>query len=107
MHGRPMAILSKMYFNAVFGALGGLLGWMLFGVLGDRNPSTDREHPAFLLFTHLHLHLLLGGAIIGALIGFFVGSVEAFRDQSLVRFVRLSTYGFVLALLGGLIGMYA
>ncbi len=34
-----MALLSKIYFNAVFGALGGLLGWMLFGVLGERLPS--------------------------------------------------------------------
>ena len=27
-----MALLGRIYFNAVFGALGGLLGWMLFGV---------------------------------------------------------------------------
>ena len=26
-----MALFSWIYFNAVFGALGGLLGWMLFG----------------------------------------------------------------------------
>ena len=29
-----MALLSRVYFNAVFGALGGLLGWMLYGVFG-------------------------------------------------------------------------
>ena len=34
-----MALLTRIYFNAVFGALGGLLGWMLFGVFGD----TDRR----------------------------------------------------------------
>ena len=27
-----MALLTRIYFNAVFGALGGLLGWLLFGV---------------------------------------------------------------------------
>ena len=41
-----MALLNRMYFNAVFGALGGLLGWMLFGVLGDPNPG-DATYTAF------------------------------------------------------------
>jgi hypothetical protein len=99
-----MAILSKMYFNAVFGALGGLLGWMLFGVLGEKNPSNET---AFGFLTYLDLNLLLGGALIGGLIGYFVVSVEALRDQSLIRFVRLSSYGVIIALFGGAIGMYA
>lgn len=98
-----MAILSKMYFNAVFGALGGLLGWMLYGVLGERNPSSE---DALLFFSYLDLNLLLGGAIIGGSIGFFVVSVEAIRDQSLVRFARLASYGVVIAWFGGAIGMY-
>lgn len=89
-----MAILSKMYFNAVFGALGGLVGWMLFGVLGERVPSSD------------DLNAILGGAVIGGSIGYFVVSVEAIRDQSLVRFARLASYGVLIAMLGGAIGMY-
>lgn len=92
-----MAILSKMYFNAVFGALGGLLGWMLFGVLGERNPSG----------IYIDLNLLLGGAIIGGAIGYFVVSVEAIRDQSLLRFARLASYGVIIAMVGGAFGMYA
>ena len=102
-----MAILSKMYFNAVFGALGGLLGWMLFGVLGEKNPSAD---PALSILcisiSYLDLNTLLGGALIGGLIGYFVVSVEAIRDQSLVRFARLASYGVLIAMLGGSIGMY-
>ena len=89
-----MAILSKMYFNAVFGALGGLLGWMLFGVLGEKTPAS------------IDLNLLLGGAVIGGSIGYFVVSVEAIRDQSLIRFVRLASYGVLIAMVGGAIGMY-
>jgi hypothetical protein len=88
-----MALLVRIYFNAVFGALGGLLGWMLFGVLGDRNP----EHP--------WLMALLGGACIGGIIGYFVVSVDAIRDRSLVRFCRLASYGVVLGMLGGAVGM--
>lgn len=92
-----MSILSKMYFNAVFGALGGLLGWMLFGVLGEKLPESSLGE---------HLNLLLGGAIIGGMIGYFVVSVEAIRDQSLIRFARLASYGVLIGAFGGAIGMW-
>ena len=36
-----MALLSRIYFNAVFGALGGLLGWLLYGVFCDKKPDED------------------------------------------------------------------
>ncbi|MCI0640058.1 MAG: FHA domain-containing protein [Gemmataceae bacterium] len=98
-----MALLSRIYFNAVFGALGGLLGWMLFGIFGEKNPSSET---AFLFFTHEGLNWLLGGAVIGGAIGYFVVSVEAIRDQSLVRFARLASYGVLLGAVGGALGMY-
>jgi hypothetical protein len=88
-----MALATRIYFNAVFGALGGLLGWMLFGVFGDK---TDERYL---------LQMLLGGAFIGGAIGYFVVSVEAIRDLSLLRFVRLASYGVVLGLAGGALGM--
>ncbi len=100
-----MSILTKIYFNAVFGALGGLIGWMLFGVLGEKNPN-DQER-VILFFTALDINLLLGGGIIGGAIGYFVVSVEAIRDQSLIRFARLASYGVMLATIGGALGMYA
>lgn len=87
-----MALLVRIYFNAVFGALGGLLGWMLFGIFGDKTAG-DRL-----------LQWLLGGAIIGGCIGYFVVSVDAIRDRSLLRFSRLASYGVVLALVGGALG---
>jgi hypothetical protein len=88
-----MALAVRIYYNAVFGALGGLLGWMLFGVFGDKNP----RHPWAMA--------LLGGALIGGIIGYFVVSVEAIRDRSLVRFCRLASYGVLLGMLGGAVGM--
>jgi hypothetical protein len=97
-----MALLTRIYFNAVFGGLGGLLGWMLFGVLGDRNASEER---AF-LFSPLDINLLLGGAVIGGLIGYLIVGVEALRDLSLVRFARLGSYGVLLGCVGGALGMY-
>jgi hypothetical protein len=90
-----MALLTRIYFNAVFGALGGLLGWMLFGVFG-RKDASERD---------VYLQLLLGGAFIGGAIGYFLVSVEALRDRSLLRFVRMASYGVALGAAGGSLGM--
>src|SRR5215831_18988652 len=87
-----MSLLVRIYFNAVFGALGGLIGWMLFGVFGERTASDFGQW-------------LLGGGLIGGAIGYFVVSVEAVRDLSLVRFCRLAAYGLALGALGGALGM--
>jgi hypothetical protein len=96
-----MALFSRIYFNAVFGALGGLLGWMLFGVFGDKSVAdSDR-----FWFSPVFWQLLGGGALIGGSIGYFVVSVEAIRDRSLLRFVRLAAYGVVLGALGGAAGI--
>lgn len=100
-----MALLTRIYYNAVFGALGGLFGWMLFGVLGERNPSEEKLY-LFGLLSPQDFNSLLGGAVIGGLVGYFVVSVEAIRDRSLVRFARLGTYGVLLACLGGALGMF-
>src|SRR6516162_5304657 len=94
-----MPLLMRVYYNAVFGALGGLLGWMLFGVFGDKNPAsgdTFAQQP--------WLQFLLLGCIVGGLIAYLVVGVEAIRDKSLARFARLSTYGVILGALGGAMG---
>lgn len=88
-----MALFTRIYFNAVFGGLGGLIGWMLFGVFGD---SAHDDH----------IQALLGGAIIGGSIGYFVVSVEAIRDYALVRFCRHASYGLILGAAGGALGMW-
>ncbi len=82
----------RIYFNAVFGGLGGLLGWVLFGAFAD-----PRGQGA--------AHWLLGGALIGGPIGYLVVGVEALRDRSLVRFSRLASYGLVLGAAGGAVGL--
>jgi hypothetical protein len=89
-----MALLARIYFNAVFGGLGGLLGWMLFGVFGDRYAAEAAAQQ------------IIGGALIGGFIGYFEVGVDAIRDGSLVRFCRLASYGVVLGALGGALGMW-
>jgi len=88
-----MALFIRVYFNAVFGALGGLLGWMLFGIFGDKSSSSAAQE-------------LFGGALIGGFIGYLVVSVEAIRDRSLIRFCRLASYGVILGAAGGALGMW-
>jgi hypothetical protein len=90
-----MSLLVRIYFNAVFGALGGLLGWLLFGVFGEKDYPEAQLKP----------QMLLAGALIGSVIGYFVVSVEAIRDRSLVRFCRLAAYGAILGAIGGAAGM--
>jgi hypothetical protein len=90
-----MALATRIYFNAVFGALGGLLGWLLFSVFGDKLAGEGA----------LTRQLLQDGALVGGAVGYFVVSVEAIRDRSWLRFVRLASYGMLLGALGGAIGM--
>jgi len=92
-----MALLARIYYNAVYGALGGLLGWMLFGVFGDKNASSGFSQK---------MEMILGGACIGGCIGYLVVSVEAIRDAAWTRIARLATYGVVLGAIGGAIGMF-
>src|SRR5437667_417198 len=84
-----MALLSRIYYNGVFGALGGLLGWMLFGVFGDKNAPDER----------VTQQLLAGGALFGL---FYVKAVEkGLTDKSLTPYV----WGALgLAILGACIG---
>ena len=111
-----MALLTRIYFNAVFGALGGLLGWMLFGIFVDRGAvveaapaqqvgAPDLEAAQRATDARVRRLLLLGGACVGGSIGYFVVSVEALRDRSTLRFLRLASYGVVLGAAGGAVGM--
>lgn len=86
-----MSLFWRVYYNAVFGGLGGLLAWLLYGAFFDRKASGAG-------------HWLLAGAIIGAAIGYLVVSVDAIRDRSLLKFAKLGSYGLVLGGVGGAVG---
>jgi hypothetical protein len=90
-----MSLLVRVYYNAVYGGLGGLLGWLLYGVFGNKTPTEGERF----------FETVLSGAVIGGVIGYFVVSVEAIRDRSLVRFCRLASYGVLLGAAGGALGM--
>src|SRR3989442_7456212 len=105
-----MALLTRIYLNAVFGALGGLIGWMLLSIFDSTNIwiinglLTAIFHPDPQNLESLQrlgdwvkrLSSIPGGGILGGAIGYFVVSVEAIRDRSLLRFFRLASYGLIL-----------
>lgn len=92
-----MTIFFRVYYRAIFGALGGLLGWMLFGALGDRNTTDDAQQ----------FQQLLGGWCVGACVGFSLAVIGALSDPSLVRWCRASAIGTVAGGIGGMLGVWA
>jgi MFS family permease len=86
---------SRIYFNAVFGGLGGLIGWMLFGIFAQKAAPADQ----------IRTQLALGGALIGGSIGYLLVGADALRDRSALRFFRLGAYGLILGAVGGAPGM--
>ena len=72
-----MALLSRIYFNAVFGALGGLLGWMLFSVFGKQIFALKKDRS---VVPHGHDNMCTGFIILrGSFSGkhyFFSGAVD-------------------------------
>ena len=106
-----MALLVRIYYNAVFGALGGLMAWLLIGVLlkatGHQPPDVVQgaAQGIFAEYLPLLLYGIVEGIIIGGSIGFFVVSVDGFRDGSWLRFNRLAAYGLIIGAMGGAIGL--
>jgi hypothetical protein len=106
-----MGRFLKIYFNAVFGGLGGLLGWMLFSEQIRPETSTLGQNE-FLLFglvrlgnAYWWLTAGMGGVLIGGSIGYFVASVDAILDRALLRFIRYAFVGVLLGGFGGMLGM--
>jgi len=92
----------RIWYNAVFGGLGGLLGWLLFGRFVGWLIDTQTIDP----IVDWHLVAVLGGLLIGASIGYFVVSVDAILDRAPVRFLRYASIGVLLGALGGLVGFW-
>ena len=79
----------RVYYYAIFGAIGGLLGWQLSNWLG-------------LSFSqNLYLSDLVIGAAIGFCIGFPIGSAEGLVTRNPIRALRSGLVGGVLGLVAG------
>ena len=88
---------QRIYYNALFGALGGLISWLLIGLF--LNIDTSR-----LLMLFVKDALL--GATVGICIGGAIGAVDGVTvSRSWRRLSRGVLLGSVIGLIGGLIGL--
>jgi len=83
----------RTYFYAVFGAIGGLIGWQMSNFLG------------LSFITNLYLSEAVVGALIGFVIGLCIGVTEGLLTQNFVQAVRAGLFSALLGLAAGAIGL--
>jgi hypothetical protein len=83
----------RTYFYAVFGAIGGLIGWQMSNFLG------------LSFITNLYLSEAVVGALIGFVIGLFIGITEGLLTQNFVQTIRAGLFSAFLGLIAGAVGL--
>ena len=82
----------RVYYNVVFGGIGGLIAWMIVGSLPD-------------LIQNALFWELLTGALAGASIGGFLGAVDGALGKRWERMMIGALRGGALGFFGGIIGL--
>jgi hypothetical protein len=89
-----MSKRMQIYYNAVFGAIGGLLGWLIVGFFDVTR------------FKNIWLESVLIGAGVGLFIGALAGAVEgAVIKRSLPRALAGAITGALAGMVSGMIGL--
>jgi len=83
----------RTYFYAVLGAMGGLIGWQISGLLG------------LSFVTSLYLSELVVGALVGLSIGLFIGVTEGLMTRNSIQAAKAGLTGGLLGLIAGGIGL--
>jgi len=83
----------RTYFYAVLGAIGGLIGWQISGLLG------------LSFITNLYFSEMIVGALVGFSIGLLIGVTEGFLTRNIVHAGRAGLVGGLLGLVAGGIGL--
>lgn len=88
-----MSRLMRFYTYGLLGAIGGLIGWQISNILG-------------LSFTdNLFLSEVIIGALLGGVIGLFIGFGEGFAAQNFLFGLRKSILSALLGAIGGAIAL--
>jgi len=88
-----MSRLMRLYYYAVLGAIGGLVGWQLSNLLG-------------LSFTfNFYLSEVVVGALIGFCIGALIGLAEGLGSRNAIRGLQAGLVSGMLGLVGGAAGL--
>lgn len=88
-----MSRRMRTYYYAVFGAIGGLLGWQVSDLLGLKFTS------------NLYLSEAVVGALVGLSIGLLIGITEGALTRNIVQAGKSGLFSGLLGLVAGAIGL--
>ena len=83
----------RTYYYAVFGAIGGLIGWQISNLLG------------LSFIANIYLSEAIVGALVGLSIGLLIGIVEGVLTRNLVQVGKSGLLSGLLGMLAGAIGL--
>jgi hypothetical protein len=83
----------RTYYYAVFGAIGGLIGWQISNLLG------------LSFITNIFFSEAIVGALVGLSIGLLIGIVEGVLTRNMVQVAKSGLFCGLLGLLAGAIGL--
>ncbi len=83
----------RTYFYAVFGAIGGLIGWQTSNFLG------------LSFITNLYISEAVVGALIGLVIGLCIGVTEGLLTQNFIQALKAGLFSALLGVVAGAIGL--
>ncbi|MBN2387192.1 MAG: FHA domain-containing protein [Anaerolineales bacterium] len=83
----------RTYYYAIFGAIGGLIGWQASNLLGLSFGS------------NLYVSEALVGAVVGACIGLLIGITEGALTRNLIQVLRSGLFSGLLGAAAGAIGL--
>ena len=88
-----MSRLMRLYYYAVLGAIGGLVGWQISNLIG------------LSFLSSVYLSEIVVGALIGLSIGMLIGFSEGFASRNILQMLRSGLISGLLGLAGGAIGL--
>ena len=88
-----MSRLMRLYYYAVLGAIGGLVGWQISNLVG------------LSFLSSVYLSEIVVGALIGLSIGMLIGFSEGFASRNVLQMLRSGLISGLLGLVGGAIGL--
>ncbi len=83
----------RIYYYAILGAIGGLIGWQVSDLLG------------LSFISNLYLSEAIVGALVGFSIGFFIGVTEGALTLNPVQLIKAGLFGGLLGAAAGAIGL--
>ena len=88
-----MSRIMRLYYYAVLGAMGGLIGWQASNAIG------------LSFWSNLYLSEIVVGGLIGLSIGALIGLSEGLNSRNFLQILKSTLFSGGLGLIGGAIGL--